>query len=147
MCPTAPAGIDETGTVISIRREPPDLASPDLSTRLRRVSGDEVGSRSTDFGAEIFARIGTPLPIWGSDVVLVWRALLVAPVETVAEPLGDYRVFRFKTADATLSGLTRRGISRSSSQYTNGTRTEKHPRASDCLLKIARLRLECSDAG
>ena len=51
-------------------------------------------------------RIWTPLPIWGSDVVLVWRALLVAPVETVAEPLGDYRVFRSKTADATLSGLT-----------------------------------------
>ena len=107
LCVPAHRRIDETGTVISIRREPPDLASPDLSTRLRA----HLWRRGwlTIYGLwrrEIFARIGTPLPIWGSDVVLVWRALLVAPVETVAEPLGDYRVFRSKTADATLSGLT-----------------------------------------
>ena len=35
LCVPAHRRIDETGTVISIRREPPDLASPDLATRLR----------------------------------------------------------------------------------------------------------------
>jgi len=46
------------------------------------------------------------MPVWGSDVILLWRALLLAPAQTLPEPLADYRVVREKTADASLSALT-----------------------------------------
>jgi glycosyltransferase involved in cell wall biosynthesis len=107
LCVPAHRRVDETGTLISVRQEPPGLASSDLKTRLQA----HLSRRAwlTIYGLwrkEILTRVGPPLPIWGSDVILVWRALLLAPVETIAEPLGDYRVFREKTADATILGLT-----------------------------------------
>lgn len=107
LCVPAHRRIDDKGEAISVRQEPPELASPDLETRLRA----HLSRRGwlTIYGLwrkEILTQIGPPLPIWGSDVVLVWRALLLAPIETIAEPLADYRVFREKTADATMFGIT-----------------------------------------
>jgi glycosyltransferase involved in cell wall biosynthesis len=107
LCVPAHRRISETGELISVRYEPPGLASPDLEIRLRA----HLSRRAwlTIYGLwrkDVLMRIGPPLPIWGSDVNLVWRALLLGPIETIREPLGDYRVFREKTADATVSGLT-----------------------------------------
>jgi glycosyltransferase involved in cell wall biosynthesis len=107
LCVPAHRRIDDKGTVISIRQEPPGLASPDLQTRLRA----HLSRRAwlTIYGLwrkEVLVQIGPPLPIWGSDVILVWRALLVAPIETIPEPLANYRVFLEKTADATMFGVT-----------------------------------------
>jgi glycosyltransferase involved in cell wall biosynthesis len=107
LCVPAHRRINETGELISVRYEPSELASLDLETRLRA----HLSRRAwlTIYGLwrrEVLMRIGPPLPVWGSDVILVWRALLLGPVETIREPLGDYRVFREKTADATVSGLT-----------------------------------------
>ncbi len=107
LCVPAHRRIDAMGTQISVRQEPSQLGSADIGTRLRA----HLSRRAwlTIYGLwrkEILTRIGPPLPVWGSDVILVWRALLVAPVETIDEPLADYRVFREKTADATMFGLT-----------------------------------------
>ena len=107
LCVPAHRRVDSNGALLSVRREPAELASRDLQTRLRA----HLSRRAwlTIYGLwrrELLIQIGPPLPIWGSDVVLVWRALLLAPVETIAEPLADYRVFREKTADGTMFGLT-----------------------------------------
>jgi len=107
LCVPAHRRIDDKGVLISVRQEPPQLASPDLETRLRA----HLSRRAwlTIYGLwrrEVLTRIGPPPPVWGSDVILVWRALLLAPIETIAEPLADYRVFREKTADATIFGIT-----------------------------------------
>ena len=107
LCTTAHRVIDETGAFVKMSYEPPGLASPDLETRLRAHLW-RIG-RLTLYGLwrrDVLERVGPPLPIWGSDVVLVWRALLVGPVETISRPLNDYRVFREKSVDATLFGLT-----------------------------------------
>lgn len=106
LCVPAHRRIDEAGNLISVRREPPGLASPDLATRLNA----HLARRAwlTIYGLwrkEILIRVGPPLPVWGSDVILVWRALLLAPIETIPAPLADYRIFRSKTADATISGI------------------------------------------
>jgi glycosyltransferase involved in cell wall biosynthesis len=107
LCVPAHRRIDESGALISVRIEPLALASRDLETRLRA----HLSRRAwlTIYGLwrkEMLELVGPPQPVWGSDVILVWRALLLAPIETIAEPLADYRVFREKTADATVSGLT-----------------------------------------
>jgi len=107
LCTPAHRVIDKSGRVLGIKPEPPGLASPDLETRLRAHLW-RIG-RLTLYGvwrSDMLRRIGPPRAIWGSDVVLVWRALLLSPVETVSQPLNDYRVFREKTVDATLFGLT-----------------------------------------
>jgi glycosyltransferase involved in cell wall biosynthesis len=107
LCVPAHRRIDDKGAVISVRQEPSQLASFDLETRLRA----HLSRRAwlTIYGLwrrEVLEAIGPPPPIWGSDVVLVWRALLLAPIETISDPLADYRVFREKTADATIFGIT-----------------------------------------
>jgi glycosyltransferase involved in cell wall biosynthesis len=107
LCTPAHRVIDETGAFVKMSYEPPGLASSDLETRLRAHMW-RIG-RLTLYGLwrrDVLERIGPPLPIWGSDVVLVWRALLVGPVQTIPRPLNDYRVFREKTVDATMFGLT-----------------------------------------
>jgi glycosyltransferase involved in cell wall biosynthesis len=107
LCVPAHRRIDDHGAVISIRQEPAELSSLDLKTRLRA----HLSRRAwlTIYGLwrkDILTKIGPPLPVWGSDVILVWRALLLAPIETITDPLADYRVFREKTADATMFGIT-----------------------------------------
>lgn len=107
LCVAAHRRVDERGRVLSIRQEPPGMASSDLATRLSA----HLARRGwlTLYGLwrrSVFERIGFPQPIWGSDVVLVWRALLLSPILTIDEPLSDYRVFREKTADATMFSLT-----------------------------------------
>jgi len=107
LCVPARRRVDETGALISIRREPLGLSSDDLETRLRA----HLWRRGwlTIYGLwrrEILTRIGPPPPVWGSDVILLWRALLLAPAETLSEPLADYRVIRGKPADTSLSALT-----------------------------------------
>ncbi len=107
LCVPARRRVDETGALISIRREPLGLSSADLEARLQA----HLWRRGwlTIYGLwrrEILTRIGPPLPVWGSDVILLWRALLLAPAETLSEPLADYRVIRGKSADISLSALT-----------------------------------------
>lgn len=107
LCVPAHRRVDEVGRVVSIRREPTGLAASDLGTRLRA----HLWRRGwlTIYGlwrSELLRRIGPPPPVFGSDVVLVWKALLLAPAETIDTPLGDYRVVRGKSADSVLSGLT-----------------------------------------
>jgi glycosyltransferase involved in cell wall biosynthesis len=107
LCVPAHRVIDETGAFLYTKLEPRGLASSDLETRLRAHMW-RIG-RLTLYGVwrrDVLTRIGPPLPVWGSDVLLVWRALLLAPIETISRPLNDYRVFRAKTVDATLTGLT-----------------------------------------
>ena len=107
LCVPAHRVIDETGAFLHTKLEPRGLASSDLETRLRAHMW-RIG-RLTLYGVwrrDVLTRIGPPLPVWGSDVLLVWRALLLAPIETISRPLNDYRVFRAKTVDATLTGLT-----------------------------------------
>ncbi len=107
LCVPAHRVIDETGTFLYTKLEPRALASTDLETRLRAHLW-RIG-RLTLYGVwrrDVLDRIGPPLPVWGSDVLLVWRALLLVPIETISRPLNDYRVFRAKTVDATLTGLT-----------------------------------------
>lgn len=99
--------VDGEGTLISIRREPVGIASPDLETRLRA----HLWRRGwlTIYGLwrrDTLRRIGPLRPIWGSDVIHLWRTLLLAPAETLAQPLADYRVLRGKTADSSVSALT-----------------------------------------
>jgi len=107
LCVPARRRVDETGVLISVRREPRGLASGDLETRLRA----HLWRRGwlTIYGLwrrEILTRIGPPLPVWGSDVILLWRALLLAPAQTLSEPLADYRIIREKPADTSISALT-----------------------------------------
>jgi glycosyltransferase involved in cell wall biosynthesis len=106
-CAPARRRVDEEGALISIRYEPAELGSPDLATRLR----SHLWRRGwlTIYGLwrrEILERIGPPPPVWGSDVILLWRALLLAPAIALDEPLADYRVVRGKTADTSISALT-----------------------------------------
>jgi hypothetical protein len=74
--------------------------------------GHESAGTVVEFGAgvtdvKVGERVGRPLPVWGSDVILVWRrALLLAPIETLPGPLTESRVFRERTADATISWVT-----------------------------------------
>lgn len=106
-CVTAHQRIDEEGNLLSVRREPAGLASSELETRLRA----HLWRRGwlTIYGVwrrQHLEQVG-PLPaVWGSDVILVWRALLNAPGLTVEQPLTSYRVFEAKTADETLEGIT-----------------------------------------
>jgi glycosyltransferase involved in cell wall biosynthesis len=107
LCVPARRRVDETGRLISVRCEPPGLASRDLETRLRA----HLWRRGwlTIYGLwrkDFLSLIGPPQPVWGSDVILLWRALLLAPVETLAESLADYTVVRGKSADASLSAVT-----------------------------------------
>ena len=107
MCVPAHRVIDEAGAVVYTRTEPPGLASPDLETRLRAHLW-RIG-RLTIYGLwrrEFLIRLGALPAFWASDVILVWRALLLAPIETISEPLNDYRVFRAKTVDSTITTLT-----------------------------------------
>ncbi len=122
LCTPAHRVIDETGAFVKMSYEPPGLASSDLETRLRAHMW-RIG-RLTLYGLwrrDVLERIGPPLPIWGSDVVLVWRALLVGPVQTIPRPLNDYRVFREKTVDTTMFGLT--ATSRAPTLPTHGFAT------------------------
>ncbi|MGH9171767.1 MAG: glycosyltransferase family 2 protein [Acidimicrobiales bacterium] len=106
-CVPAHRVIDENGEVLYVRTEPAQLASPDLEARLRAHLW-RLG-KLTLYGVwrkDVLLRIGPPLPVWGADVILVWRALFLAPVATIPDALTDYRVFRNKTVDAQISGLT-----------------------------------------
>lgn len=101
--------VDEEGVLLSVRREPAGLASPDLETRLRA----HLWRRGwlTLYGLwrrPVLERVGPPPPVWGSDVVVVWKALLLAPLEVLPDPLADYRVVRAKPADTVMRGITAR---------------------------------------
>jgi glycosyltransferase involved in cell wall biosynthesis len=109
--------VDEEGRLLSVRTEPPDLGSPDLRTRLRA----HLWRRGwlTIYGLwrrSVLERVGPPPAVWGSDVVLVWKALLLAPLDTVDLPLADYLVVREKAADSVLYGIT--GV-RSATHFAN----------------------------
>lgn len=106
-CVPARRRVDEDGVLLSVRREPAGLASTDLETRLcahlwRRGWLTLYGL----WRRPVLERVGPPPPVWGSDVVVVWKALLLAPLEVLAEPLADYRVVRAKPADAVILGIT-----------------------------------------
>jgi glycosyltransferase involved in cell wall biosynthesis len=106
-CVPAHRRVDKTGAMISIRQEPRGLASRDLETRLRA----HLWRRGwlTIYGLwrrEILTRVGPMQPIWGSDVVFLWRALLLAPAEVLPEALADYRVVREKAADTVMLAAT-----------------------------------------
>ena len=96
-----------TGSMISIRTEPPGLSSPDLRTRLKA----HLWRRGwlTLYGLwreETLVRIGPPQPVWGSDVILLWRALLLAPAEVLPEALAEYRVVRAKAPETVMLAAT-----------------------------------------
>lgn len=117
LCVPAHRRVDERGETLSIREEPVGLASADLETRLRA----HLWRRGwiTIYGlwrTELLRRVGPPPPVWGHDVVLVWKALLLAPAETLAEPLTDYRVVRAKRAETVMLGIT---PSRSAPPFAN----------------------------
>jgi len=106
-CVPAHRRVDKTGTPISIRQEPLGLASRDLEARLRA----HLWRRGwlTLYGLwrkDVLTRIGPMESVWGSDVVFLWRALLLAPAEVLPEPLADYRVVREKTADMVMLAAT-----------------------------------------
>lgn len=107
LCVPAHRRLDEQGRLVSVREEPRGLASLDLETRLRAYLWRRgwltiYGLWRTDF----LNRIGPPPPVWGCDVILVWKALLLAPAEVLSMPLADYRVVRGKSADSVMRGLT-----------------------------------------
>ena len=106
-CVPAHRRVDETGSLISIRPEPPGLSSPDLRTRLKA----HLWRRGwlTLYGLwrrETLVRIGPPQPVWGSDVILLWRALLLAPAEVLPEALAEYRVVRDKAPETVMLAAT-----------------------------------------
>jgi glycosyltransferase involved in cell wall biosynthesis len=106
-CVPAHRRVDKTGALISIRQEPLGLASRDLETRLRA----HLWRRGwlTLYGLwrkEVLTRIGPMESAWGSDVIFLWRALLLAPAEVLPQPLADYRVVREKTADTVMLAAT-----------------------------------------
>jgi glycosyltransferase involved in cell wall biosynthesis len=106
-CVPAHRRVDKTGALISIRQEPFGLASRDLETRLRA----HLWRRGwltlyALWRKEALTRIGPMESVWGSDVIFLWRALLLAPAEVIPEPLADYRVVREKTADTVMLAAT-----------------------------------------
>ncbi len=107
LCVPARRRVDENRSLISVRYEPEGLSSRDLETRLRA----HLWRRGwlTLYGLwrkEMLTRIGPPEPVFGTDVILLWRALLLAPIEVINEPLADYQVIRMKSPDAIMFDMT-----------------------------------------
>ncbi len=107
MCTPAHRIIDEGGRTLEVRREPAGLADADVAARLHA----HLWRRGwlTLYGLtrrRYLEMAGPPPPVWGSDVILIWRMLLLAPILVIDDPLADYRVFRSKTADSVATGIT-----------------------------------------
>lgn len=107
MCTPAHHVIDELGRPLGVRTEPAGLADADVSKRLRAHLRRRGWLTAYGLSRRSYLKMaGPPQAVWGWDVVLVWRMLLLAPIIVVDEPLTEYRVFRSKTADRILNGIT-----------------------------------------
>jgi hypothetical protein len=90
-----------------VRREPAGLADADVSKRLHAHLWRRGWLTLYGLTRRRYLEIAGPPPaVWGSDVILIWRMLLLAPIVVLDEPLADYRVFRSKTADSVVTGIT-----------------------------------------
>jgi glycosyltransferase involved in cell wall biosynthesis len=107
MCTPAHRIIDESGRHLEVRREPAGLAAADVSTRLHAHLWRRGWLTLYGLTRRRYLELAGPPPaVWGSDVILIWRMLLLGPILVIDEPLADYRVFRSKTADSVASGIT-----------------------------------------
>ena len=109
MCTPAHRIIDERDRVLEIRHEPRGLANSDLARRLQAHLWRRGWVTLYGLARRHHLELAGPAsPVWGADVDLLWRLLLIAPILVLDEPLHDYRVFRAKTEDTVLTGVTAR---------------------------------------
>ena len=106
MCVPGVRFIDETGMRRGELRQPPSLASPEVSARLRTYL--DRRSWYMIYGLmrrEALTRTGMLAQCFGPDVILLWEILLRFRIGTLEEALIEYRRYRVKEAEAVWRGI------------------------------------------